>query len=257
MVAAFVTGAAPATAHGVRPLPHDAASDYQLGGASPLPAGVTVVARDSTDDPAGDYPICYVNAFQTQPGRLQWWRDRHPHLLLREHGRLVADRAWPDEVLLDTRSAAKRRAMARIMDRTMRSCAAKGFAAVEPDNLDSWTRSRGLLRRADAIAYSRLLAQRAHDRGLAIAQKNAAALASRRGVVGWDFAVVEECQVYRECGRFFRAYRSSLIEIEYDDAGGRANFAAACGARGDRIAVVYRDRDLVAAGRPGYVYDSC
>ena len=139
----------------------------------------------------------------------------------------------------------------------LRACADKGFDAVEPDNLDTWTRSKGHLERADAIAYSRLLARRAHGLGLAIAQKNAAGLASQRASIGWDFAVVEECQVYRECGRFLKEYDGAVIEIEYADAGGRPNFQAACNARGAVIAIVYRDRNLVAAGRPGYVFDSC
>lgn len=241
----------------VRPLPRNAAADYQLGGASRVPPGVTVVARDSSAQPVGEYAICYVNAFQTQPGRLGWWRAHHPDLLLRHRGRLVADANWPDEVLLDIGTRVNRRALARITDRSFRVCAGKGFDAVEPDNLDSWTRSRGQLRRPDAVAYSRLLVRRAHTRGLAIAQKNAVSLAQRRGVVGWDFAVAEECQVYRECDRFTRAYGGAVIEIEYHDAGGRANFTAACAARGAQIAIVYRDRDLVPAGRPGHVYDSC
>ena len=241
----------------VRPLPRNAAADYQLGGASRVPPGVTVVARDSSAQPVGEYAICYVNAFQTQPGRLGWWRAHHPDLLLRHRGRLVADANWPDEVLLDIGTRAHRRVLARIVDRSFRVCERKGFDAVEPDNLDSWTRSRGLLQRADAVAYSRLLVRRAHARGLAIAQKNAVSLAQRRGVVGWDFAVAEECQVYRECDRFTAAYGGAVIEIEYHDAGGRANFTAACAARGAQIAIVYRDRDLVPAGRPGHVYDSC
>lgn len=241
----------------VRPLPSNAAADYQLGGPSPVPPGVTVVARDSTAQPAGEYPICYINAFQTQPGQLGWWRTRHPDLLLRHRGRPVADANWPDEVLLDIGTRTHRRVLARIVDRSFGVCERKGFDAVEPDNLDSWTRSRGLLQRADAVSYSRLLVRRAHARGLAIAQKNAVSLAPHRGVVGWDFAVAEECQVYRECDRFTAAYGGAVIEIEYHDAGGRANFTAACAARGSQIAIVYRDLDLVPAGRPGHVYDSC
>ena len=41
------------------------------------------------------------------------------------------------------------------------------------------------------------------------------------------------------------------------DAGGRANFGSACAARGSRISVVYRDRDLVPRGTPGYVFATC
>jgi len=40
--------------------PVNARFDYQIGGAYPLPAGVTVVSRDWRDAPAGDYAVCYV-----------------------------------------------------------------------------------------------------------------------------------------------------------------------------------------------------
>ena len=44
------------------------AVDYQLGGAYPPPAGVTIVSRDRTAERAdGVYTICYVNGFQIQP----------------------------------------------------------------------------------------------------------------------------------------------------------------------------------------------
>lgn len=48
-----------------------------------------------------------------------------------------------------------------------------------------------------------------------------------------------------------------MIEIEYPDNGGETNFAAACRARGDEISIVYRDRDITPAGRPGFVERSC
>ena len=254
-------GDAVSSSHGpvpaVQALPIDAPADYQLGGAYPLPTGVRVVARDHRESPAGDFAICYVNAFQTQPEQRRWWRARHPDLLLRRRGRAVTDPGWRGEVLLDTRTPERRRALARIVGRWIDGCAAAGFDAVEPDNLDSWTRSRGLLRRSDAVAYSRLLVARAHRVGLALAQKNAASLLGARKRVGWDFVVAEECQVYRECGRFERAYGTAMIEIEYVDAGGRRGFQSACAARGQRIAVVYRDRDLLPAGRRGHVFDTC
>ncbi len=55
---------------GWTPPPVNAGFDYQLGGDYPPPTGVTVVTRDVTGSPApGTYGICYVNAFQTQPGQ--------------------------------------------------------------------------------------------------------------------------------------------------------------------------------------------
>ncbi|WP_022929838.1 endo alpha-1,4 polygalactosaminidase [Patulibacter americanus] len=238
--------------------PANAPFDYQLGGAYRPPSGVRIVVRDRGAAPVrGRYGVCYVNAFQTQPDEASWWKAEHPDLLLRRDGRPVADEDWPDEFLLDTATAAKREAIATIVGGWMDGCATAGFDAVEPDNLDSWTRSRGGLRRADNVALARLLTARAHAAGLAIAQKNAAELASRGRRIGFDFAIAEECQVYDECGAYTRAYGRRVLEVEYDDAGGVRNFRSACRARGRKLAVTYRDRDLVPRGAPGHAFRTC
>ena len=231
--------------------PVDVPGDYQLGGAYSPPPGVGVVARDWRDDPvAGAYNICYLNGFQTQPEQRRWWLRVHPDLVLRRGGKPVADPNWPGEVLLDTRTPGNRRGIARVVGRWVDECARKGFSAVEADNLDSWTRSRGLLQRRDNRALARLLADRAHALGLAFAQKNAASLT---GVRFFDFAVVEQCQRFTECGRYLRHYGGHVIEIEYR----RRDFAAACRDHGDRIAVVLRDRELVPSGEPGHRFATC
>ncbi len=239
------------------PPPPHAAFSYQIGGAFPPAAGVTVVDRDRHDAPAlGAYGICYVNAFQAQPEELAWWRARHPSLLLRRRGRPVVGAAW-NEQLLDTSTPAKRRGLAAVVDGWMDGCARAGFRAVEPDNLDSWTRSRGALTAADNLALARLLIVHAHADGLAIAQKNAAELAATGRRLGFDFAIAEECQAYDECGSYVRAYGAEVIEIEYPDNGGLANFERACALRGARISIVYRDRNVTPAGHPGFVERRC
>ncbi len=251
IVAALVMSAAPVTLP-----PTGGVADYQLGGAYPPAASVQVVTRDRTDAPAaGRYNLCYVNSFQTQPGRLRWWKKKHPTLLLRDsRGRLVRDPGWPDEVLLDIRTSTKRAALGRINRAWYRQCARKGFDAVEPDNLDSWTRSRGRLKQRHAISYAKRLVREAHRQGLAIAQKNAPQLSRKR--LGFDLAVAEECEVYRECGSYTRYYGTRLIEIEYTDNGRRA-FRRACAARAGRASILLRDRDVVPAGTAGYVSRSC
>lgn len=239
--------------------PVGARVDYQLGGAYAPARGVRVVVRDRTERPAaGRYNVCYVNAFQTQPGDLGWWRRHHPTLLLRDGaGKLVADPDWPDEVLLDTSTARRRTALAGVLGRWVGGCADRGFDAVESDNLDSWTRSRGRLTRADNIALARSLVRTGHRAGLAMGQKNAAeAVSAGRRTARFDFAVAEECEVYRECGAYRRAYGRHLIEIEYTD-NGRAAFARACRARGGSVSVLLRDRDVVPRGTAGYVSRWC
>jgi hypothetical protein len=257
-VASLITSALLAAAPTVTTPPVDAGFDYQLSGSYRLPAGVSVVTRDRTGSPAPDaYNICYLNAFQTQPGELRRWKRHHPQLLLRDHGALVHDPGWPGEVLLDTRTAAKRHGIAAVVGRWIDQCATDGFDAVEPDNLDSFSRSHRLLQRADALKVSSLLADRAHDVGLAIAQKNLAGLTKQaRLTVGFDFAVSEECSVWHECAAYRRAYGGHVIEIEYTD-NGRAAFRAACRDHGDRWSIVLRDRQLRTPSSQHYAFKAC
>lgn len=237
--------------------PPAAPADYQLGGGYPLPSGVKIVSRDRTDiAAAGAYNVCYLNSFQTQPEETSWWRAHHPEVLLRKRGRLVGDANWPGEVLFDIRTVTKRRTLLRVQGAWIGGCAKKRFAAIEPDNLDSYTRSRGLLTRSDAIAMASLLTGSAHRRGLAIAQKNTAELAPSGRRIGFDFAVAEECQVYRECDAYTGVYGRRVVEIEYTDNGIKT-FRAACKARDGRASIVLRDRNLTRPGNPAYVDQRC
>jgi hypothetical protein len=245
-------------ARAVTPPPANGQFDYQLGGAYPSPAGTQIVTRDRTASPEpGVYSICYVNAFQTQPGELKWWRAHHPSLLLRRRGRELQDPGWPGEVLLDTSSARRRAGIAKVLDAWVDRCARSGFQAVEPDNLDTWTRSKGKLTSSDNFALARRLIARAHRDGLAIAQKNAAEKTATGRRVGFDFAVAESCQVYDECDAYTSAYGDQVLEVEYADEGGESNFAAACQARGASISINYRDRDVVSPDDPAYVDRAC
>jgi hypothetical protein len=234
--------------------PVNAKFDYQIGAAYTPPSGVQVVSRDRTAAPAaGLYNICYVNAFQVQPNEVTWWQQNHDDLLLKDgNGDYVVDGAW-DEILLDTSTAAKRSALTAIMGGWMDGCKAAGYLAVEPDNIDSYDRSEGLLTIADAVAYLQLLAPRAHGGGLAIAQKNTTDLGTDGRDAGLDFAVAEECGRYGECGDFTDVYGAHVIDIEY----GAAAFTKACQAVGASISVVRRDVDVTAPGSGTYVYDAC
>nr|BFE52173.1 hypothetical protein GCM10017745_56000 [Saccharothrix mutabilis subsp. capreolus] len=127
--------------------PAHAGFDYQIGGPYPPAADVRVVTRDHEVAPApGLYNICYVNAFQVQPGaEAEWDAD----LLLRDaDGEVVYDGDW-GEALLDLRTADKRARVADKVGGWIDGCAAKGYQAVEPDNYDSYTRApEGLLTRS-------------------------------------------------------------------------------------------------------------
>ncbi|MCU7825940.1 endo alpha-1,4 polygalactosaminidase [Kitasatospora sp. DSM 101779] len=227
--------------------------DYQIGGAYPPPPGVRAVSRDRAAQPApGLYNICYVNAFQAQPDATDWWQAHHPDLLLRSGDAPVVDRDW-HEALLDISTAAKREQLAGIVGEWIDGCAAAGFQAVEADNLDSHERSEGLLTADHDLSFGKLLVDRAHARGLAIGQKNAAGLARQGRGLGFDFAVAEECGQYDECGAYADAYDDRVFVIEYKAEG----LAAACRSWGKRLSVVLRDRNVVPAGDGGYRRRTC
>jgi hypothetical protein len=223
------------------PLPVGTDVDYQLGGNRPVPDHVGIVVRDREAAPAaGRYNVCYVNGFQTQSNERSFWRQ-HPRLVLKQDGKPVEDSAW-DEWLLDLRTPAKRQDVARIVGRWVAGCARDGFDAVELDNLDSFTRSHGLISRRQAIAYARLLVRRAHDAGLEAGQKNLAGFDGT--TIGYDFAVAEECGRYRECAAYTEDFGDRVLSIEYR----RQDFRWTCSHVGDRLAVVLRDRDLSPSG---------
>ncbi|KAF4609849.1 hypothetical protein D9613_010439 [Agrocybe pediades] len=236
--------------------------DYQLGGAYTPPSGTMIVTRDRTAAPVvGIYNICYINAFQTQPGsETTWWKNNYNSLLLKKsNGAYFEDPDWPGEVFLDTRTAANREAIANILNGWIDGCAAAGFKAIEPDNLDTFTRSNGLLTKANNLALAKLIADHAHSVNLAIAQKNTAELGSSgKTTTGFDFAVVEECQQYDECDDYTDVYGTNVLEIEYTDSKNYAKtFQSACSARGSSIPIILRDRDLVNPSQSGYHYEQC
>ncbi|HZX06508.1 endo alpha-1,4 polygalactosaminidase [Kribbella sp.] len=231
--------------------PAHAKFDYQIGGAYTPPAGVQVVTRDRTAAPAaGLYNICYVNAFQVQPGEQNQWAS---DLLLRDaNGNLVIDQDW-GEPLLDLRTAAKRTRIAAKVNGWIDGCAAKGYQAIEPDNYDSYTRSKKLLTATQAKAYLTLLATHAHSKNLAIGQKNTVELAGDRQAVGLDFAVAEECGQYDECAGYVDAFGNNVIVIEYTANGLRK----ACSQFGGTLSIVQRDVDVSVPGDSGYVRKTC
>ncbi|MFG3408016.1 endo alpha-1,4 polygalactosaminidase [Streptomyces sp. NPDC048142] len=250
----FATGSTAEATPQVVPPEANVSFDYQIGGAYTPPAGVGAVSRDRGDQPAeGLYNVCYVNAFQAQPDALDWWQKNHPDLLLRDgDGDPVDDEAW-GEALLDTSTAGKRTRLAKIVGGWVDGCAKSGFQAVEPDNLDSFERSDGLLTPAHNAAFAKLLADRAHTAGLAIGQKNTTGLLEQRGKIGFDFAVTEECGRYDECADYASAYGDRVFVVEYTDR----DFTKACSSVGAKVSVVRRDHDVRPAGEPGYVFDTC
>lgn len=240
-------------------LPAAVAVDYQLGGAYEPAGGVGIVTRDSTESPAsGIFSICYVNAFQTQPGdAAEWLSERSELVLFDSTGDPLIDDNWPDEMILDTSTPDTRARLSEIVGETITLCAEKGFDAVEFDNLDSWTRSGGALTEADSLAFATLIVAAAHAGGLPAGQKNSAELGERgRDEAGFDFAVAEECASFDECDVYTDVYGGSVINIEYPD-NLPVPFAGLCREPTTPPMTVLRDRDLLTPGSEGYVFQTC
>lgn len=234
--------------------PAGARIDYQLGGAYPPPEGVGIVVRDVMDSPAeGIYSVCYVNAFQTQPGRsAQWLADG---LVLEDDGEPVADPDWPDEYLLDTGTPQHREEIAERIGAELGQCAERGFDAVELDNLDSYARSDGLLDLGDNVALATALVERAHGLGLLAGQKNTAEESATLRDAGFDFAVAEQCVEFEECSAYLDVYGPAVLAIEYPAESSRTEDP--CRSTDRPASTVLRDRDLTTPGNPAYLYRAC
>ncbi|CAM5472065.1 endo alpha-1,4 polygalactosaminidase [Streptomyces aurantiogriseus] len=245
------TDPAPAPAAAVTLPPKHVLWDYQIGGAYAPPTGVRVVSRDHEDAPApGVYNICNLNAFQAQEHAEGDWDS---DLLLRDADKdVVYDKDW-GEAVLDIRTDAKRQRIAAKLNTWIDECAAKGYKAVEPDNYDTFTRFPKYLTADQAKALMKLLSAHAHEKGLAIAQKGTAELLSDRAAVGLDFAVVEECGEWDECGEFAEAFANNVFVVEYTAKGK----SKACSGWSSELSIVRRDQDAVPKGASGYLRQTC
>jgi hypothetical protein len=223
------------------PPPAGARWDYQIGEVSEYTPAPAAVSRDNAEKPwAGLYNICYINAFQSQPGDRSLTKS-----WLVVAGSPVEDPNWPGEYVLDTRS--HRADLVKAFTPVMSTCADKGFDAVEFDNLDSYERSKGGLTMADNLSYVKDLIDVAHDRGLAVAQKNTVEFVGR---APFDFAVAESCLLYDECGEYTREY-STVLDVEYIEEMTASVFSKKCTAAvnsGSAPSFVLRDRDVSARG---------
>ena len=156
----------------------------------------------------GKRAVCYINA-----GAWEDWRpdaDQFPSAVLGE----PLD-GWPGERWLDIR---RLDVLRPILGARLDKCDAKGFDGVEFDNVEGYTNPSGFpLTRADQLAFNRWLADAAHARGLSVGLKNALGIAEQLEP-RYDFAIVEQCFYYRECGLtapFVDAGKSVLV-VEYE-----------------------------------------
>jgi hypothetical protein len=126
---------------------------------------------------------------------------------------------WPGERWVDIRQWS---ALRPILSARFDLCRAKGFDAVEPDNVDAYDNKSGFdLTAEDQLRFNRRIASLAHDRGLSVALKNDLDQASV--LEPWfDFAVNEQCVEFDECEKLLPFVRAgkAVLHVEYDLAPG-------------------------------------
>jgi len=134
----------------------------------------------------GTMVVCYISV-----GSYENWRtdaDQFPDEVLGKDYE-----GWSGEKWLDIRRIDL---LAPIMLARLDECAAKGFDALEPDNMQIWDNDTGFpLNYDDQLRYALWLAKEAHKRGLAIGQKNAPDQ-TKDLVDVYDFAITEDAFYY-------------------------------------------------------------
>jgi hypothetical protein len=151
---------------------------------------------------------------------------------------------WPGEKWLDIRQIDL---LAPIMRRRLDLCKAKGFDAVEPDNIQIHDNATGFpIIYKDQLKYAGWLADEAHARGLAIGLKNASDMV-RDSLSFFDFSITEDCFYEGWCEEvlpFIQAGKP-VFAAEYTDTG--VDFSAACAwGRAHNISFIQKNRILTA-----------
>jgi hypothetical protein len=199
------------------PKPQTAAWQWQLQGKFKLTAGASVYDIDGFESTVGDVrsihrhrhkAICYLDVGS--------WEEYRPDA--GEFPKSVLGKryeGYPEERWLDIAHFHK---FAGIMEKRIEMCAHKRFDAVEPDNIAGWENNTGFpLTRGDQLRYNRWIANQVHKRGMAVALKNDPKQAKQL-VGSFDFAIVEECFQYEECGYYkpFIEAGKAVFEAEYE-----------------------------------------
>jgi hypothetical protein len=151
---------------------------------------------------------------------------------------------WPGERWLDIR---RMDLLAPVMLARMDLCKAKGFDAVEPDNMEIHGNDTGFpITYEDQLRYALWLAEQAHQRGLSIGIKNAADQVPDL-IEHFDFAIIEDYFFYGVEEKMLPLIEADkpVFAAEYDDTG--VDFAAACRkARQLSISVIQKHRILTS-----------
>lgn len=155
---------------------------------------------------------------------------------------------WPGERFVDIRQMD---VLAPILIARLDLCAAKGFDAVDPDNIDTYGNTAETLgfplTEADQLRFNRWIGEQAHARGLAVGQKNVPELTPKLAET-FDFAVTEDCIADGWCDAMtpYTDANKPVFAIEYTDRMTAKTFADACAAQAMPLSLVLKHRNLDA-----------
>jgi len=184
----------------------------------PVPTNVpaTVYDIDMFDNTAGlvaklhamgRHVICYIDVGSWESYRPD--AKKYPKRILGERYP-----GYPQERFVDIRALD---VLGPILEARFDLCKAKGFDAIEPDNMDTYQADTGFpLSGDDELRFISWLIARAHAHGLSIGQKNDPA--QTPAVEGsFDWALLEECMRYSFCDRFssYVADGKAVFDTEY------------------------------------------
>jgi hypothetical protein len=150
--------------------------------------------------------VCYLSA-----GSWENWRPDAGEFPKKVLGR---SNGWPGERWLDIRRIDL---LGPLMQSRLDLCAAKGFDAVEFDNVDGYQNDTGFpLTAREQLRYDAFLANEAHKRGLSAFLKNDLDQI-RKLLPYFDAALNEQCFQYRECGKLspFVKAGKPVFGVEY------------------------------------------
>ena len=132
---------------------------------------------------------------------------------------------WPDERWIDLRQPEKLRPW---LNSRINMILAKGFDAIEPDNLDGYANGTGFdLSVDDLRRYLDLLISLAHSNGLGIGQKNVPELTAEY-VAKFDWALTEDAfeQGWQEQVKPYITAGKPVFATEYTDETSQATFTS-------------------------------
>ena len=156
--------------------------------------------------------------------------------------------AWPDERWLDIRNITE---LGPLLEARLDMIAAKGFDAVEPDNLDAFSHDGNTgfrITETETHIFCVWLIGEAHKRGLSIGQKNILELAPKLSA-GFDWVLTEDAYYWDEIelANPYSQLGKAIFATEYTDLTNTTNFDGYCTeAEATGVSVILKERDLTA-----------